>query len=58
MILKFYIWLMGVAGALSAWAWRKHVKIIKVKQQIQHNKLIRNQKNKKYLEELKIKLYE
>jgi len=58
MILKFYIWLMGVAGALSAWAWRKHVKIIKDKQQIKHDQLIRNQQNKKYLEELKIKLYE
>ena len=49
---------MGVAGALSAWAWRKHVKIIKDKQQIRHDKLIRNQQNQKHLEELKIKLYE
>ncbi len=49
---------MGVAGSISAWAWRKHVKIIKSKQQIKHDQLIRNQQNKKYLEELKIKLYE
>ena len=49
---------MGVAGSISAWAWRKHVKIIKDKQQIKHDQLIRNQQNKKYLEELKIKLYE
>jgi|TARA_R100001086_G_scaffold64784_1_gene30144 hypothetical protein len=31
MILKFYIWLMGWSGTLSAWAWRKHAKIIKNK---------------------------
>ena len=31
MILKFYIWLMGVAGTLSAWAWRKQAKIIRGK---------------------------
>ena len=29
MRLRFYIWLMGVAGTLSAWAWRKHVKILR-----------------------------
>ncbi len=49
---------MGWSGALSAWAWRKHVKIIKDEQQIRHDKLIRNQQNQKHLEELKIKLYE
>ena len=26
---RFYLWLMGIAGALSAWAWRKHVKILR-----------------------------
>ena len=31
MKIKFYIWLMGVAGTLSAWAWRKHVKILRSK---------------------------
>ena len=31
MRLRFYIWLMGVAGALSAWAWRKQAKIIRGK---------------------------
>lgn len=30
--LKFYMWLMGITGAISAWAWRKHVKILKDKQ--------------------------
>ena len=29
MILKFYLWLMGWSGQLSAWAWRKHVKILR-----------------------------
>ncbi len=28
-MLKFYIWLMGWSGQLSAWAWRKHVKILR-----------------------------
>ena len=29
MILKFYMWVMGWSGKLSAWAWRKHVKILR-----------------------------
>ena len=29
MKIKFYIWLMGVAGSISAWAWREHVKILR-----------------------------
>jgi len=29
MRVKFYIWLMGVAGSISAWAWREHVKILR-----------------------------
>ena len=28
-MLKFYIWLMGWSGQLSAWAWRKQAKIIR-----------------------------
>ena len=47
MILKFYIWLMGWSGALNAWAWRKHVKIIRSKQE---------KENEEYLKELKKKL--
>ena len=32
MILKFYMWIMGWYGQLSAlWAWRKHVKILRSK---------------------------
>ena len=29
MKLKFYLWLMGVAGSISAWAWRKQAKLIR-----------------------------
>tara|TARA_R100000655_G_scaffold89654_1_gene130164 strand:+ start:418 stop:552 length:135 start_codon:yes stop_codon:yes gene_type:complete len=29
MKIRFYIWLMGVAGTISAWAWREHVKILR-----------------------------
>jgi hypothetical protein len=47
---------MKYAGMLNAWAWREHVKILKRKQDKEHKKLIRNQENFKYLEELKRKL--
>lgn len=29
---KFYMWIMSWAGQLNAWAWRKHVKILRRKQ--------------------------
>ena len=29
MKLKFYLWLMGWSGQLSAWAWRRQAKIIR-----------------------------
>jgi len=32
MKLKFFIWLMGWSGQLSAWAWRKQANMIKYKQ--------------------------
>ena len=32
MKLKFYLWLMGWSGQLSAWAWRKQANMIKYKQ--------------------------
>ena len=48
--------IMKWAGMLNAWAWREHVKILKRKQTIQHDKLIRDQENAQYLEELKRKL--
>jgi len=53
---KFYLWVMGWSGRLSAWAWREHAKILKAKQQRQHDKLIRDRENFEYLEELKRKL--
>ena len=52
---KFYLWVMGWSGQLSSWAWREHIKILKDKQQIEHDKMIKYQKNFKYLEELKRK---
>ena len=45
MMFRFYLWVMGWSGQLSAWAWREHVKILKDKQQIEHDKMIRNQEN-------------
>ena len=49
---KFLLWLMGLAGGISSWAWREHVKILKRKQDIEHKKLIQDQKNQEYLQEL------
>ena len=48
--------IMKYAGRLNAWAWREHVKILKRKRDIQHEKLLRDQENYEYLEELKRKL--
>jgi|TARA_R110000803_G_scaffold144005_1_gene209954 hypothetical protein len=48
--------IMKWAGMLNAWAWRKHAKIIRGKQSATMEKLIRNQENSAYLEELKRKL--
>lgn len=48
--------IMKYAGQLNAWAWREHAKILKAKQKIQHDKLIRDRENYEYLEELKRKL--
>jgi len=48
--------IMKYAGTINAWAWREHVKILKRKQDIEHEKLIRDQENSEYLEELKKKL--
>ena len=30
---RFYRWLMGFAGSISAWAWREHVKILRSKRE-------------------------
>ena len=47
---------MKYAGQLNAWAWRKHVKILRDKQNIEREQLLTNQENAQYLEELKRKL--
>ena len=48
--------IMRYAGMLNAWAWRKHVKILRDKQNIEREQLLRSQENAQYLEELKRKL--
>ena len=47
---------MGWSGQLNSWAWRKHAKILRAKQSVEMEALIRNQENNAYLEELKKKL--
>ena len=56
MMLKFYLWVMGWSGKINTWAWNKQANIIKEQQRKQHETLIRNEENFKYLEELKRKL--
>jgi len=46
---KFLVWLMGLAGGISSWAWREHAKIARRIQDIEHKKLILNQKKQEYL---------
>ena len=48
--------IMKWSGQINSWAWRKHAKILRNKQSKDMKKLIRNQKNSAYLEELKTKL--
>ena len=47
--------IMRYAGMLNAWAWRKHVKILRDKQNIEREQLLSNKENEKHLEELKKK---
>ena len=47
MMLKFYLWVMGWSGQLSAWAWRKQASIVR-----EHNR----RDEEEYLKELKKKL--
>ena len=56
MMLKFYLWVMGWSGKINTWAWNKQANIIKEQQRKQHETLIRNEENFKYLEELNRKL--
>ena len=46
-IYNFLHWIKGWSGKLNAWAWRKHVKIIRSNQE---------KENEEYLKELKKKL--
>ena len=48
--------IMKWAGTLNAWAWRKHSKILRARQNKEMEDIIRNQENNAYLEELKKKL--
>ena len=48
----FLHWVMGWSGQLSSWAWRGHVKILRKKQEKQHDELIRKKENDNYLKML------
>jgi hypothetical protein len=47
---------MEWTGQINSWAWRKHARILRDEQKIDSDKLIRDQENSAYLEELKRKL--
>jgi hypothetical protein len=48
--------LMEWSGKINSWAWRKHAQILRAKQSVAMEKLIRRQEASAYLEELKRKL--
>ena len=48
--------LMKWSDQINSWAWRKHAKILRLKQSKDMEKLIRRQEASAYLEELKRKL--
>ena len=48
--------IMKWSGQFNSWAWRKHAKILRSKQEVENKKLIRRQEASAYLEELKRKL--
>ena len=48
--------IMKWTGQFNSWAWRKHAKILRSKQEIASKKLIRRQEASAHLEELKRKL--
>ena len=37
--------IMKYSGQLNAWAWRKHVKMLRDEQQIKHEKMVRDREN-------------
>ena len=49
MMLIFYLWVMGWSGKIKTRAWNKQANIIKEQQRKQHETLIRNEENFKYL---------
>ena len=55
-IYKGLHFLMKWSGQINSWAWRKHAKILRARQKVDAEKLIRDQENRAYLEELKTKL--
>jgi len=48
--------LMKWSGQLNSWAWRKHAKILRLKQSKDMEQIVRRQEASAYLEELKKKL--
>jgi len=48
--------IMRWSGQINSWAWCKHAKILRAKQNKEMEELIRHQENSAYLEELKKKL--
>ena len=48
--------IMKWSGQINSWAWRRHARILRSKQNKDMETLIRNQENSAYLEELKRKL--
>lgn len=55
-IYKGLHFIMKYAGQLNTWAWHEHVKILRRKQMIEHQQMIRNQKNREYLKMIVEKL--
>ena len=48
--------IMKWSGQINSWAWRRHAKILRTKQNKEMEELVRRQENFEYLEELKRKL--
>ena len=46
MKLRFYTWLMGWSGTLSAWAWRKQAAIVRKKNRKEEEDYLRELKKK------------
>ena len=46
MKLKFYLWIMGWAGKLNAWAWRKQAAIVRDTNRKEEEAYIRKLKKK------------